>query len=70
MTIDIPDGYTPPEEVKDGHPFKQLVTFKKDGDKLIVCALGDMELDDDDYVSAVKKGLKNMRNNQQEEQDE
>ena len=63
MTIDIPEGYKPPEGYKDGQEFKQLVTMKMNGKKLEICALGDISLkdDEDDYPTAVMKGVKQMK---------
>lgn len=60
-TFTIPKDYKIPEDVKDGVEFQQLVTLKKNGDKLTLCSVGDALMDDDDYAEAVSKGFKNMK---------
>lgn len=59
--IPIPDGFKPPEDVKDGQEFQQLVTFRLDGKYLQLCAIGNIEVDDDDYETAIKKGFNKMK---------
>ena len=57
-----PENFKPPEDIKDGMEFKQLVTLKLDGDKLVLCAVGDSPLEDDeDYGTAVAKRFKKMK---------
>ena len=44
MKIEIPEGYTLPEDVADGDTFEELVTFRVDGDSLTPTMLAGVEI--------------------------
>lgn len=44
MKIEIPEGYTLPEDVQDGDTFEELVTFRVDGDSLTPTMLAGVEI--------------------------
>lgn len=52
MKIEIPEGYTLPEDVADGGTLEELVTFRVEGDSLVPTMIAGVEIaaesDDDD----------------------
>jgi hypothetical protein len=44
MKLNIPEGYTLPEDVVDGDTFEELVTFRVDGDSLVPTMLAGVEI--------------------------
>ena len=44
MKLEIPEGYTLPEDVADGDTFEELVTFRVDGDSLTPTMLAGVEI--------------------------
>ncbi len=53
MNIKIPEGYTVPEDVKDGDTFEELVTFKVEGNELYPTQIAGVEITSDDSESEV-----------------
>jgi hypothetical protein len=51
MNIKIPEGYTLPEDVKDGGTFEELVTFKVEGNELYPTKIAGVEIPSDDSES-------------------
>jgi hypothetical protein len=52
MKIEIPEGYTLPEDVADGDTMEELVTFRVEGDSLVPTMIAGVEIpaeeDDED----------------------
>lgn len=48
MKIEIPEGYTLPEDVADGDTFEELVTFRVDGDSLVPTMIAGVEIEDEE----------------------
>ena len=44
MKIEIPEGYTLPEDVADGGTLEELVTFKVEGEYLVPTMLAGVEI--------------------------
>jgi hypothetical protein len=44
MKLNIPEGYTLPEDVVDGDTFEELVTFRVDGDSLVPTMIAGVEI--------------------------
>jgi mannose/fructose/N-acetylgalactosamine-specific phosphotransferase system component IID len=44
MKIEIPEGYTLPEDVQDGGTLEELVTFKVEGEYLVPTMLAGVEI--------------------------
>jgi len=44
MKIEIPEGYTLPEDVADGGTLEELVTFKVEGEYLVPTMIAGVEL--------------------------
>jgi len=44
MKIEIPEGYTLPEDVTDGGTLEELVTFKVDGEYLVPTMIAGVEI--------------------------
>ena len=44
MKIEIPEGYTLPEDVADGDTMEELVTFRVEGDSLVPTMIAGVEL--------------------------
>jgi len=63
MRFPIPKDWRGPDTAKDGTPFKQLVTLSLDGKDLVLRAIGDLAIGDEDegFVAAVKRGNKKMK---------
>jgi len=44
MKIELPEGYTLPDNVQDGGEFEEVVTFKLEGTKLVPTKLAGIDL--------------------------
>ena len=44
MKLNIPEGYTLPEDVTDGGTLEELVTFRVEGDSLVPTMIAGVEL--------------------------
>ena len=44
MSLEIPEGYTLPDNVQDGGEFEEVVTFKLEGTKLVPTKLAGIDL--------------------------
>jgi hypothetical protein len=44
MKIEIPEGYTLPEDVQDGGTLEELVTFKVEGEYLVPTMIAGVEI--------------------------
>ena len=44
MKIEIPEGYTLPEDVADGDTMEELVTFRVEGDSLVPTMIAGVEI--------------------------
>jgi len=44
MKIEIPEGYTLPEDVTDGETLEELVTFKVEGEYLVPTMIAGVEI--------------------------
>ena len=48
MKIEIPEGYTLPEDVQDGGTLEELVTFKVEGEYLVPTMIAGVEIPAED----------------------
>lgn len=57
MKIEIPEGYTLPEDVQDGGTLEELVTFKVEGEYLVPTMIAGVEIpaEDDSEESDMKE---------------
>lgn len=51
MKIEIPEGYTLPEDVQDGGTLEELVTFKVEGEYLVPTMIAGIEIPKEDESS-------------------
>ena len=59
MKIEIPEGYTLPEDVEDGSVFEELVSFRVEGDSLVPTMIAGVEIpaeeDEDEAEDAMEE---------------
>lgn len=56
MKIEIPEGYTLPEDVQDGGTLEELVTFKVEGEYLVPTMIAGVEIPAEDDSEDSKAG--------------
>lgn len=58
MKLEIPEGYTLPEDVADGDVFEELVSFRVEGDSLVPTMIAGVEIpaeDDEDEAEDMEE---------------